>query len=719
MTIQYPVTRRDDSVSDTFKSAAGPAKVVNDPYRWLEEPSSDETKAWVEQQNKVTTEYLSKDGDLTKRLESELMERINFAKFGWTRRRGDRLFFDKNPGLANQSIIYMADANDPSKEAVLLDPNQFSTDGTWSLSSMSISRSGKLVAYGYSKGGSDWVTLKVLRVPDVIGGPVEILEDTIEWVKFSYPEFDEKEQGFLYARFPENKQLSADEKGTETDSNINQKMYYHRIGEQQSQDTLVYQSTTNPEYLFGGNFTNDNKYLMVHISKDCNPESNLSIITNWNQVIYDKTETEFKEIKLITNFNASYNYLHNVDGKFWFHTNLNAPMNRVITIDLPAKEGDALNITEVIKEREYLNQYAHYTSQKLYVVFLRDVQDVVEVFELHGKLIRPLPLPAPGCIGSLGGLHDSPHIYFSFESFTYPKTSFYLNTNDDVMSVFREPNIKNFVPTDYECKQEFYQSKDGTKIPMFVVHKKNFVANGQAPVFLTAYGGFEYPYSPAFSLNLIFFVDKFNGAFVVANIRGGGEYGKKWHDAGRLKNKQNSYDDIAAGVEYLFEKKYTSADKLTINGGSNGGLMVAACTNQRPELFGCCIADVGVFDMLRFQKFTIGRHWVSDYGCSDEPEQFDTLIKYSPLHNVNANKKYPHVLLVTGDHDDRVIPAHSYKYISELQYQRGNKPDQTDPLLILVDVQAGHGAGKPLSKRVHEFCTKLTFISIATKSKPN
>ncbi|EFA76710.1 prolyl oligopeptidase [Heterostelium album PN500] len=711
MTLNYPKIRRDDSVSDTFKRTNGSEQIVKDPYRWLEDQNSEETK------NQVTRSYIgSGEDNISVELEKELLEKINYPKTSFYRRRGDRLFFDRNPGLLNQAIIYMADANQPDKEYVLLDPNQFSPDGTWSLSTMTISDSGRLLAYGYSKSGSDWVTLKIVRIPEKIDDPVVILEDQLEWIKFSSPVFNKDESGFIYSRFPQPADDTHD-KGTETDQNINNKCYFHKIGDPQEKDLLVYSDEANPQYMFGCEFTDDFETLMVCISKDCNPEINMTLITNFDEVINGK-EQHFKKVKLITDFSASYSYITSVGDRFWFHTNLHSPNNQIISIQVPKSEGVALDVKTIIPERDYLCQYAGSALNKIYVSYLKDVQESIHVFDMEGKFLHQIELPGPGSLAGFGPSKLHNHIYFVFHSFIYPDTIFYVDANQDKAVLFKEPQIKNFNSADYVCKQEFFNSKDGTRIPMFIVHRKDLVLNGDAPTFLTAYGGFEYSYEPYFSPSFIFFVDKFKGVFVVANIRGGGEYGKKWHEGGSLLNKQNCFDDFAAAAQFLFDKNYTKTSKLTVNGGSNGGLLVGASVNQRPDLFGCCIADVGVMDMLRFHKFTIGSHWCSDYGCSEDPKYFDTLYGYSPLHNVAGDKPYPATLLLTGDHDDRVIPAHSYKYISELQHQRGGKPDQSKPLLILIDEKAGHGAGKPLTKRVKEFVTKLNFIAKSTNSNP-
>ncbi|EGG24459.1 prolyl oligopeptidase [Cavenderia fasciculata] len=673
--IKYPQTFRDETAVDSYKRSDGTTQQVADPYRWLENQDDPRTISWVKEQNQVTSNFINEK--LTDQLHQEYMSRVNYEKFSWFRRRGSRLFFDKNPGLLNQSIIYFIDLDDSTQtEHVLIDPNSYAKDGTWSLSSIQISNSGKLVAYGYSQSGSDWVNFKVIRIN---GSEIEHLSDHLEYSKFSHPVWDQNETGFIYGRFPPppttttttTTTTTADtldsSLGTENDVNEYQKLYYHRLGTQQSQDILIYESKEHSQYMFSVEFTTDYKYLVIYTSRDCNPEVNLSVITNWESVINDKTSTSFEEIKLVTDFNASYNLIHSVDDMFYLTTNLDAPLNRLIYFQLPKQSGQPLEIKSLVGQATDNLESVTSSSNKFYLSYLKDVQDVIKVYDIKGQYLYDIELPGPGCVSSFAANPYHTHIYFSFASFTYPSTIFYLNTIDDKVKLFKEPTVKNFNSNDYVCKQLFYNSKDGTRVPMFVVHKKDFAPKQSkpAPLMLYGYGGFEISLSPYFSLQNIFFIDKFDGVFVQANIRGGGEYGKEWHKNGSLHNKQNCFDDFISAAEYLMDQGYTTKDLITINGGSNGGLLVAATTNQRPDLFKVSIGEVGVYDMLKFHKFTVGSHWSSDYGCSEDPKDFDVLFGYSPINNVNLdavkNKgiTYPATLLLTGDHDDRVVPSHS------------------------------------------------------------
>ncbi|KYR00405.1 prolyl oligopeptidase [Tieghemostelium lacteum] len=721
MKFNYPKANRDETY-ETYKSSKNGEVKIEDPYRWLETPTSEETKQWVNQENTVTRSFLDSD-DLSKKFVSELTERISFPKYGFHVRRNDLLFYSKNPGLLNQSIVYLQDTK-TKQEMVFLDPNSYSSDGTWSLSKFTVSKNAKYVAVGYSKGGSDWVTFQIFKVPTTVGpdSKVEVLDDLLEWTKFSSIEWTDEEDGFFYTRFQKPQSLGDSDKGTEADENKFQKLYYHHLGWKQSDDLLVFESKENPDWMFSANFTDDYQYLLIYISRDCNPEHNLSIIKNWRNSI-KKLET-FKIYEIVSNFEGNFSYLTNIGNRFIMHTNYKAPMNRLISFDIPDLdkqsssvipfESWAVTIKDFVAERPYLMESVGNTlAKKIYVTWLKDVQNQVEVYSIDGVFLHNVELPCPGTISVFGCSSFHNHIYMAFESFIYPKVIFYINSesNDDKLTIHVEPQIKNFSSQDYTCRQVFFKSKDQTEdIPMFIVHKKDLILNGQAPTLMLGYGGFNISYAPYFSIYNMYFVDKFNGIFVVANIRGGGEKGKSYHEAGTKERKQNVFDDFISAAEYLIANNYTSKDKLVINGGSNGGLLMGAVSNQRPDLFKGVVCEVGVLDMLRFHKFTIGVQWCSDYGCSDKPEEFDYLIKYSPLHNVpSSTTVYPSFLCLTGDHDDRVVPAHSYKFMAELQHQLSTKVDT--PLLLLVDVNSGHGAGKPQTKYTQKYSDILNFIS--------
>ncbi|EGC37993.1 hypothetical protein DICPUDRAFT_53590 [Dictyostelium purpureum] len=717
MKFQYPEAKREDTF-DIYKSKEKGEVKINEPYRWLEDQNSEETKKWVNEENKVTRSFLDGDGKgVSEKILEELLKGQDYERFGWFRKRGSKLFFSRNPGTLNQDIIYLMDEKNGGFENAIefLNPNTYSKDGTWSLKRFNISKSGRFVVFSYSKAGSDWEEIGVKTVPDIVSKDAEIktLEDHIEWCKFTSITWDENETGFLYSRFPQPSLGENEEKGTETDSNINNKLYYHKIGTKQSEDILVYECPEHPEWILGSNFSTDFKTLFISISRDCNPEGNLYLIRNFKKVLNNE-DKEFKVEKLIDDFNASYYYITNQGDKHFFLSNLNAPLNKIISIEIPStlpKQKD-LVIKDVIKERDYLMESADVTTlEKFYVSFVKDVKTIIQVFDFNGTYLKEIQLPGPGT-AYLSTNHFHNHVFLTFTSLVSPSTTYYFNSeNDDEIKLFKEPKIDGFVQSDYVCTQIFYESpKDKTKIPMFIAHRKDFVQDGNSPFYMTAYGGFNIPYSPSFSLRNIYFIDKFKGAFAIANIRGGGEYGKKWHEAGSLKNKQNCFDDFAGAAEYLFKNKYTNPNRLAVRGGSNGGLLMGACSNQYPNIFKCVIADVGVMDMLKFHKFTIGRHWTSDYGSSDVPEEFDVLIKYSPLHNIPSDtKEYPSILIATGSHDDRVTPLHSYKFAAELQHKLGKKVE--NPLLITVTQSAGHGAGKPLRTILFEQADVFNFIS--------
>lgn len=688
---QYPPVRRDESVVEDYHGHK-----IADPYRWLEDPDSEETRQFVEAQNKLTYSVLEKC-EARAKFNSRLTELFDYPKYGCPFKRGNRYFYFHNTGLQAQSVLYVQDSLD-SEPRVLLDPNTLSTDGTVALGVYGFSEDGELFAYGCSSSGSDWQTIYLMNV-----STGQKLPDVLKWVKFSGVSWTHDHKGFFYNRYPEPEK-NAD--GTETDINLHQKVYYHYVGSDQSSDVLCFETPDNPKWMTGAEVTDDGKYLILSVSEGCDPVNRL-YYADISDPSKGYSASSLNVVKLIDNFDALYSYITNNQKLFYFRTNLKAPRYKIIRIDFDQAEPS--NWTTIIEEHEkdVLEWASCVNETKLVLCYLHDVKNVLQVHNLaDGKFLANLPLDIGTIVGFSGRRQDQ-DIFYQFSGFLTPGTIFRcpLTTEELKPVVFREIKIKGFNPAEFQTEQVFYPSKDGELIPMFIVSKKNLPKDGNNPTFLYAYGGFNISISPSYSVSRLIFMQHFNGILAVANIRGGGEYGETWHKAGSLGQKQNCFNDFQCAAEYLIQNKYTQPSRLAINGGSNGGLLVGACVNQRPDLFGVAIAHVGVMDMLRFHKFTIGHAWTTDYGCSEKPEEFDWLIKYSPLHNVGKSSEgaaYPAVILFTGDHDDRVVPLHSFKLIATLQHEIGSRPNQTAPLLIRIDTKAGHGAGKPTKKVIEE-----------------
>ncbi|KAG0331232.1 hypothetical protein BG000_011093, partial [Podila horticola] len=573
------------------------------------------------------------------------------------------------------------------------------SDGTASLQTYSFSRSGKLFAYAISKSGSDWSTI---HLKDCHGNE---LEDVIEWVKFAQIAFSHDDKGFYYASY-ERPDVDAVKAGTETGANLNQRLLYHKMGTPQSDDVLVYLDTENPLYRFVPQISDDGKYLLMSIRKDSGPTCMLYIgdLETTGNHLFDLTDFTFISDLSLTN-----------DGTvFYFRTNRDAPRNRVVKYDLAKPEEGFIDL--VPQAQDVLVGGDVVDGNKLLLNYLRDVKDVVAVYDLTtGQFLHEVPLPV-GTVGNIVGNRESRDFFIFFTSFLTPGTiyryDFGLEDQGQRLSIFREIKVKDFDNTLFETKQVFYKSKDGTKIPMFITHRKALVLDGSNPTFLLGYGGFSISLTAAYTIAYTVFMQHFGGVVAIANLRGGGEYGQDWHRAGSLLNKQNVFDDFQYAAKYLIHEKYTQPSKLAISGQSNGGLLVATCVNQTPELFGAAVADVSGLDMLRFHKFTIGHSWQSEYGYPDDnAEDFHNLLKYSPLHNVHKNKPYPAFALFTSDHDDRVVPLHSYKHIAELQHTAG--PLTKNPLVLRTQTKTGHGAGKPLTKRIEDTTDKFSFIAAA------
>ncbi len=673
----YPPTAKTNVVDDYHGTK------VPDPYRWLEDDNAHGTKAWVEAQNKVTFGYLEQIPERT-RLKERLTKLWNFERYGLPHKEGSRYFWSKNDGLQNQSVLYVADALD-AEPRVLLDPNKLSADGTVALSGYSISDDGNFMAYGLSASGSDWQEWKVR---DVKTGAD--LSDQIKWVKFSGASWTKDGKGFFYSRYAEPKPGES-LKG----ANYFQKLYFHQLGSPQSADTLIYERPDQKEWGFGGHVTDDGRFLVISVWKGT---------LRKNLLFYrDLSQANAPVIELIKDFEAEFSFIDNVGSTFFLHTDFKAPRGRIVAINL-AKPAKA-DWKEIIPQAAETLRGANLLNDQFVCTYLKDARSQVKVFGRNGKLAREVALPGIGSAGGFGGKRTDTETFYSFTSYTVPGSIFRYDMKTGKSSVFREPKV-DFKSGDFETKQIFYASKDGTRVPMFITHKKGLKLDGKNPTYLYGYGGFNIPQTPGFSVSMAVWLE-LGGVFAVANLRGGGEYGEDWHLSGTKAKKQNVFDDFIAAAEWLIAQKYTSPKKLAIAGGSNGGLLVGACMTQRPELFGAALPAVGVMDMLRFHKFTIGWAWTSDYGSADNADEFPALFAYSPLHNLRPGVKYPPTLVTTADHDDRVVPAHSFKFAARLQEcQAKDGP----PVLIRIETKAGHGAGKPTAKLIEESADKFGFL---------
>ena len=678
--IAYPDTRKVDTV-DVYHGTK-----VADPYRWLEDLDSEATEQWIDKQNRITYPYLEK---LPARdsINNRLTRLWDYPKYGVPFRENDLYFYRHNDGLQNQSVLYVTE-NPEQTGRVLLDPNKLSEDGTAALASYSVSDDGEKLAYGISRSGSDW---RAFYVRDVETGTD--MADTLNWIKFSGVSWGPEDEGFYYSRYPEPKE------GEKYESqNKNMKVYYHKLGTDQQEDRLVYERPDEPDWGLYSYLSDDDKYLLFHITEGTDPS---------NRFYYKNLQKEDAEVvKLLNDFDASYSYITNEDSLFYFKTNRNAPRSKVIAINI--HQPDSAHWKTVIPEKEQVLESVSVVNHQLVANYLVDAHSSVQIYDMDGTHVTDVSLPTLGTVSGFSGEKEDSVAYYSFTSFTYPSTVFKYDFSKGESSVYRQPEV-DFNPDDYVVKQEFYKSKDGTEVPMFIIHKKGLKRDGTNPTWLYGYGGFNISLTPSFQLTRLVWMEM-GGVYAVANIRGGGEYGKKWHQAGTKEDKQNVFDDFIAAGEYLIEEDYTSTDHLAISGGSNGGLLVGACMTQRPDLYSVAMPAVGVLDMLRYHKFTIGWAWASDYGTSDDSTAFEYLYDYSPLHNVEQGTSYPATLITTADHDDRVVPSHSFKFAATLQ----EKHEGEDPVLIRVETKAGHGAGKPTSKRIQEATDRLSFAGYHT-----
>ncbi len=677
----YPTSRKSEQV-DNYHGT-----LVADPYRWLEDPDSQETKAWVEAQNQVTFGFLEKI-PAREKIKQRLTKLWDYEKYGIPFKQGDvkgevRYFYFKNDGLQNQSVLYSLTTLDAEPQ-VLLDPNKLSEDGTVALSGLSVSEDGKLLAYGLSTSGSDWQEWKVR---DIESG--KDLQDHIRWVKFSDASWSNDNQGFFYSRYDE-----PNEKTKLADTNYYQKLYYHKLGTPQSKDILIYHRLDEKEWGFNGGVTEDGRYLIISVWLGTDSR---------NLLFYkDLTNPNAEVVELISKFEASYSFIDNDDNVFYFRTDLDAPKGRVIAIDVkhPGQE----NWREIIPQAAETLEGLSVINHQFVADYLKDAHSQIKIFDLKGTFVREVELPGLGSVGGFGGKREDTETFYSFTSFTNPGTIYRYDMLSGKSEVFRQSNV-DFHPADYETKQVFYSSKDGTQVPMFITYKKGIKLDGNNPTYLYGYGGFNISLTPSFSVSTLVWMEM-GGVYAMPNLRGGGEYGEEWHQAGMKLKKQNVFDDFIAAAEWLIANNYTKSASLAIGGGSNGGLLVGSCIQQRPDLFAAAIPAVGVMDMLRFHKFTIGWAWTAEYGCSENPEEFKALYAYSPLHNLKPGTAYPATMIITADHDDRVVPAHSFKFAAALQ--AAHKGDA--PVLIRIETKAGHGAGKPTTKKIEEVADEWSFL---------
>eukprot|EP00920_Eleutheroschizon_duboscqi_P019862 GHVT01047617.1.p1 GENE.GHVT01047617.1~~GHVT01047617.1.p1 ORF type:complete len:778 (+),score=64.98 GHVT01047617.1:167-2500(+) len=710
-TFIYPSPRRDETVFEDHFGIKVP-----DPYRWMEDPDAKETQEFVKQQNELSYEYF-RQHPVRDKFHKRHEELFNYPKYSIPFRKGHRYFYHHNTGLQNQYVLYVQDSLH-GEPRVFLDPNTWSEDGTSALGSMQFTRDGELLAYKRSEKGSDWSTIKFMKVEDQTDFP-----DELKRVRYSCLCWSGDNKGVYYNRYDIGDNEKQD--GTEVRANDNQQLYYHVLGTKQEEDILIAQFPDHPKWMFGVEVTTDGKYVVMSITEGCEPSNKLWYCDLEHLPEADSAPARLKHVKdnwvrLVDNFDAKYDLITNQGSIFTLVTNSDAPRDKIINVDVTAKGiEDSVILVPEAPGRDVLSMAACVNKDKLVLFYMRDVKSVVEIRSLKdGSFIKEVPIDI-GTVGQYSGDIEYNELFFQFTNFLTPGTVYVVDTNLPDMKpvVFRETKIAGLDPSSMEVKQHFVRGKDGESIPMFVVHKKGLKLDGSNPTWLYGYGGFHISLQPSFSVRVMIWIEHLNGVHAVANIRGGGEYGYAWHQAAVKDKKQTCFDDFHMAAKYLIEEKFTRPEKLVIEGGSNGGLLVGACINQHPDTFGAAIAHVPVMDVLRFHKFTIGAAWKSDFGDPEKKEDFKAIIKYSPLHNINKHNipgaQYPATLIATADHDDRVSPLHSLKFIAELQHQVGTSPSQTNPLLVRVDTKSGHGAGKPTKKILEEAADIQGFVARA------
>ncbi|MGA2032084.1 MAG: prolyl oligopeptidase family serine peptidase [Thermoguttaceae bacterium] len=690
--IQYPPARRVDHVDSYFGAR------VADPYRWLEEDirNAPEVAAWVAAENKVTYRYLESIPQREK-IRRRLTALWNFAQYASPFKAGGRYYYLKNDGLQNQPVLYVMDTLD-GRPRPLLDPNTWSKDGTIALGGLGFSDGGRYMAYCRAEAGSDWSTWQVMEI-----GSGKLLADELKWTKFSHASWSKDGKGFFYSRFEEPK------KGAEFQAlNFNNKLYYHRAGTPQAADVLTYFRPEHPQWQYAGFASEDGRYLVIL--------TELGTDERFRVTVKKLTDAGEAPIELIDNFEHEYSFVGNDGPLLYFKTDVDAPRGRVVAIDLDKFTGQAApggsapvqpELQEIIPQAEETLVAASFVGDRFIASYLKDVRSQVKVFSAKGRFLRAVELPGIGTATGFHGKRTDTETFFTFASFATPPGIYHYDVISGASRLFRRAEGK-FNPDDYQVQQVFYRSKDGTRVPMFLAYRKGIRPDGSNPTLLYGYGGFNISLPPLFSIGRLAWMDM-GGVYAQPNLRGGGEYGEAWHKAGTKLRKQNVFDDFIAAAEWLIAEKYTRRDKLAIQGGSNGGLLVGAVMTQRPDLFGACLPQVGVMDMLRFHKFTEGRTWVDDYGSSDDPQEFKALRKYSPYHNIRQGTCYPPTLITTADTDDRVVPGHSFKFAAALQHAQSCDK----PVLIRISTRAGHGAGKPTSKRIEETSDEWAFLAKA------
>jgi prolyl oligopeptidase len=682
--IVYPVTQRQDVVETQFGVA------VADPYRWLEEDVRENPKVrqWVAEQNALTFSYLA---TLPARgiFERRMTELFAFERYGVPVKEGGRYFYTRNTGLQNQNVLYMREGLDGAPR-MLIDPNGWSQDGATAMAEWAPSEDGKKLLYSVQEGGTDW---RIVRVLDVDSG--QVLPDEVKWVKFAELAWAKDGSGFYYSRFPEPRA------GQQFQSlNEKQAVYFHRLGTPQSQDRLIFAQPDRPKLSNTAQISDDGRWLIVTSSEGTDERYEITLI--------DLAQAKPAPRRFVTSMENDWRYIGNQGNVFYWVTNQGAPRLRIVATDVSRPVGEA---RQIVPEDEATLDSAALVGDRLIVSYLVHASTEVRSFGLDGGQMSKMTLPGLGSVGTFSGEPGDPEAFYSFTSFNYPTTIFRYDSGSGETSIWAQPKVA-FSPGDFDVSQRFYTSKDGTRVPMFLVHRRGLDLDEGHPTLLYAYGGFNVSMTPAFSTSRIAWMEQ-GGVLAVANIRGGGEYGKAWHDAGRLANKQNVFDDFIAAAEYLIAEGITSKDQLAIQGGSNGGLLVGAVVNQRPDLFAAALPAVGVMDMLRFNRWTAGRYWVDDYGYPDREADFRTLWRYSPYHNIRSGRDYPAILVTTADTDDRVVPGHSFKYTAALQASdTGDKPK-----LIRIETRAGHGAGKPTEKIIEEYADMWAFIAQHTGMK--